>query len=201
MKLRHLIISASAAILAACATSTPYQEASKPGGFDGFSQTLIENNRARVTFGGNSLTERDTVENYLLFRAAELAVERGYDTFTLTERDVEEKTRLQSTGGGFYDPYFGYSFYNPSYGWSRSSRFSRFGGFGRSSFNRGFGGRGFGFGGRGFGGDIREITKYRASAEVIFGRGLKQPGQDNVFNAREVIENLGPTITYPEQES
>ena len=41
MKLRHLLLAASAAILAACATSTPYQPASKPGGFDGFSQTLI----------------------------------------------------------------------------------------------------------------------------------------------------------------
>ena len=210
MKLRHLVLSASAAILAACATSTPYQEASKPGGFDGFSQTLIENNRARVTFGGNSLTERDTVENYLLFRAAEMAVERGYDTFTLTERDVEEKTRLQTTGSSFYDPYFGYSFYNPRFGWSPSLRYSRFGGFGRRGFGHGFGGgfgyNDYGFGGRGFGGgaygyDVREITKYRASAEVIFGRGLKQPGQDNVFNAREVIENLGPTISYPEEKS
>ena len=77
MKLRHLLLAASAAMLAACATSTPYQPASKPGGFDGFSQTLIENDRARVTFGGNSLTERETVENYLLYRAAEIAVERG----------------------------------------------------------------------------------------------------------------------------
>ena len=66
MKIRHLLLVASTAMLAACATSTPYQPASKPGGFDGFSQTLIENDRARVTFGGNSLTERDTVENLSL---------------------------------------------------------------------------------------------------------------------------------------
>ena len=196
MKLRHLILSGSAALLAACATSTPYQEASKPGGFDGFSQTLIENNRARVTFGGNSFTERDTVENYLLYRAAELAVERGYENFTLTERDVEQNTRLQSTGGGFYDPYFNYSFFRPGFGWSRGSRFSSFGGFGRRGF-----GHGFGFGGRGFGNDFREITKYRASAEVIFTNGLKQAGQDNVFSARQVIDNLGPTISYPEEKS
>ncbi len=215
MKLRHLLLATSAALLAACATSTPYQAASKPGAFDGFSQTLIENDRARVSFAGNSLTERETVENYLIYRAAELAVERGFETFTLTERDTEEKTRLRPTGGssfgGFHDPFFNYSFFRPGFGWSRGSRFSSFGG-----FNRGFGFRnsGFGFGRRGFsrfggfGGfgrgfnnfDVREITKYRASAEVKFGR-FKRPGEDNSFNAREVIENLGPTITYPEEKA
>jgi len=221
MKLRHLLMAASAAILAACATSTPYQPASKPGGFDGFSQTLIENDRARVTFGGNSLTERETVENYLLYRSAEIAVERGFDHFTLAERDTEQKTRLRSTGssfgGGLYDPYFGYSFYRPSFGWSNRYAFSSFGGFNGSRFGhrgfgrRGFGRRGFGHSSFGFGGrfghdpffndfDVREVTKYRATAEVKFGRGSKPSNKDNAFNAKEVLQNLAPTITYPEQK-
>lgn len=198
MKLRHLILAASIAALSACATSTPYQQASKPGAFDGFSQQLIENDRARVSFAGNSLTDRDTVENYLIYRAAELAVERGYETFTLTERDTEEKTRLSGTGSsGFYDPYFRYSFFRPGFGWSRGSRFSSFGGrFGR------FGGRGFrgGFGGFNNSFHVREITKYRATAEVKFDR-FARPGSDNSFNAREVLQNLGPTITYPEEKA
>ena len=197
MKLRHLILAASVAVLSACATSTPYQEASKPGAFDGFSQQLIENDRARVTFAGNSLTERETVENYLIYRAAELAVERGFETFTLTERDTEEKTRLSGTGssfgGGFYNPYFRYSYFSPGFGWSRGSRFSSFGGRG---FRGGFGG----FGGFNNSIHVREITKYRATAEVKFDR-FKRPGSDNSFNAREVLQNLGPTITYPEEKA
>jgi len=217
MKLRHLVLAASAAVLAACATTTPYQPASKPGGFDGFSQTMIENDRARVTFGGNSLTERETVENYLLYRAAEMAVERGFDHFTLAERDTEQKTRLRSTGSSFgsglYDPYFGYSFFRPRYGWSSPFAYSRFGGVRGSRFgSRGFRGRGFGNSRFGFGGsfaydpffndfDVREVTKYRASAEVKFGRGGKPAGADNAFNARQVLENLGPTITFPEVKS
>ena len=64
--LRHLVLAASVAVLAACATTTPYQPATKPGGFDGYSQTLLENDRARVAFGGNSLTDRETVENLSL---------------------------------------------------------------------------------------------------------------------------------------
>jgi hypothetical protein len=204
MKLRHLALAASAAILAACATTTPYQPASKPGGFDGFSQTMIENDRARVTFGGNSLTERETVENYLLYRAAEMAVERGFDTFTLAERAVEEKKRVRvSPSAGLYDSYFDYSFFRPRYGWSHGYHYSRFGGFyGR----RGFGRRGFGHSGFGYDPffndyDVREITKYRATAEVKFGRGAKPYGKDNAFNAKEVLQNLGPTITFPEEKA
>lgn len=195
MKIRHLLLAASVVVLTACATTTPYQEASKLGSFDGFSQQLIENDRARVSFAGNSLTEKETVENYLIFRAAELALENGFETFTLTERDTERNTRLRSTGGSSF-----YNGFNSRYfGWSGRTRFSRFGGRGFNSFGR----RGFNsFGGRGFGGgfnsfDVREITKYRATAEVKFGR-FGSAGEDNTFNAREVIENLGPTIVYPE---
>ena len=210
--LRHLLIAASALTLVACATATPYQPASEPGGFDGFSQQLIENDRARITFGGNSLTNRDTVENYLLYRAAEMAVERGFETFTLQERNVEASSRRQLSpglyGGGF-DSYFGYSFYRPSFGWSQSYAFSRFGGF-RSA--RGFGRRGFGrrgFGGAGFYGsydpffndyNVREITKYRATAEVKFGRNTAS-NDDKTFNAREVLQNLSSTIQFPDTES
>ena len=199
--IRHTLMAASALALMACATATPYQAASEPGGFDGFSQQMIENDRARITFGGNSLTKRDTVENYLLYRAAEMAVERGFDTFTLQEREVEANKRVRVTPGfGGYDPYFGYSFYRPRFGWSRGYRYSRFAGFNRY---RGFGRRGFydpfydpffdDF-------DVREITKYRATAEVKFGRG-PAPDAPNTFDAREVLENLAVAIEFPEENS
>jgi hypothetical protein len=202
---KKALIGASVIALTACATATPYKAASKPGGFDGFSQTMIENDRARVTFGGNSLTERDTVENYLLYRAAEMAVERGFEYFELQERETEEKKRVNVSprfGSSLYDPYFGYSFYRPRYGWSNAYRFSRFRGFRR----------GYGFGHRSafydpfydpfFSDyDVREVTKYRASAEVKFGRGAKPAGKDHAFNAREVLQNLGPSITFPEEKA
>ncbi len=225
--LRHALLCAGAVALAACATATPYQPASQPGAFDGFSQQMIESDRARISFAGNSLTERDTVEDYLLFRAAETALERGFDWFELQERDTEAKTRTRVTstgprfggagfGSAYYDPFFGYSFYHPGVGWSAAHRFSRFGGFRRgvgfSRFDR-FGrfGRASRFGGfGGFGGfndpffndiDVREITKYRATAEVKFGSGPQPLEDDRVFDAREVIENLGPTVRLPEQDA
>ena len=206
--LRGLALGASALVMAACATATPYQPASEPGGFDGFSQTMLQSDRARITFGGNSLTKRDTVENYLLFRAAETALERGFDWFELQESDLDEKTRrtvspgLGVRGGfgraGFYDPYFGYSFFRPGFGWSRPYAWSRFGGF---RTRRGFVNRARfydpfydPFFDDGY--DVREVTKYRATAEVKFGNGMR-PDAGRAFDAREVIENLGPTIRLP----
>ncbi len=201
--LQTIVLVATTALITGCATTTPYQAASKPGGFDGYSQTMIENDRARVTFGGNSLTDRDTVENYLLYRAAELTSERGFDYFTLSQRDTEAKTRIQSSPNfGTFDPYFHYSFYSPRAGWSPYHRFSYFGDpFFRHNFRRG---SAFYFGGRydpyfdDF--NVREITKYRASAEVKFGRG-PVPDQDNAFSAQEVLTNLAPAIVYPEEQT
>lgn len=202
--LRHLVLAASAAVLAACASTTPYQPASSPGGYDGYSQTMLDNSTARVSFGGNSLTNRETVENYLLYRAAEMAVERGYDSFSLINQDTEKNSRvsyradpLGSGYGGYgYDPYFRYSFFSPRRGWSPFNRYSYW----RRGIHRD---RGFGF--MGYRNDPfyrdqfspRETTKYRASAQVAFGRSAS-PGSDHLFNAREILANLGPSIVFPE---
>ena len=218
--LRHVLVAASAITLAACATATPYQPASELGAYDGFTTQMITNDRARVSFAGNSMTKRDTVENYLLYRAAEVAVQNGYENFTLQERDVEANTQTRVTpgvggslrGGGLnYDPFFGYSFYSPSYGWSNSFAFSRFGGLrNRRGFARsGFARSGFGFGSSRFGRngfspfdndfDVREITKYRATAEVKFGQGTYSE-DERTFNAQEVLNNLSDVVVLPEEK-
>ena len=196
----HPVLAATAITLADCATITPYQPASKPGGFDGYSQTILENDRARISFGGNSLTDRGTVENYLLYRAAEMAVERGFDHFILVERDTEAETRINmSARSGLYDPYFRYSFFRPRYGWSSYYRWSIFH---HLRFLRGFGPYGrLAFYDPWFDNySVREITRYRASAEVRFGRGAKPP-RDNAFNAHEILQNLGPSIVFPKQST
>ena len=55
---------AALAVLGACATATPYQAALD--GDRGYSEMKIEDNRFQVEFSGNSLTDRKTVETYLL---------------------------------------------------------------------------------------------------------------------------------------
>ena len=121
-----------------------------------------------------------------------MSLERGFDYFNLIQRDTEENTRVRVSPGlssSLYDPYFGYSFYRPGFGWSRDYRYSRFRGFRR----------GYGFGDPFFDDyDVREITKYRATSEVRFGKG-PTPERDNAFDAREVLRNLSEVIEFPEE--
>ena len=80
MKRLVLTALAGAALLSGCATPTPYQPLGAPTGVrGGFTDQQIERNRFRVTFAGNQFTSRQRVENYLLYRAAELTTERGFD--------------------------------------------------------------------------------------------------------------------------
>jgi opacity protein-like surface antigen len=169
---------ASAAILAACAESTPYQRATGAGGF-GYSEQQIEQNRYMVGFSGNSLTERQSVETFLLYRAAELTREQGYDYFRLVRRDTEAERRVTGTAGGFGPSYRSrfdvfYRYYHPRHGW---------------------------YGWRDpFWDDVnlREVTRYEATAEIQLGRG-ETPDSPDAFDASDVIRNLGPLVRAPAQ--
>ncbi|WP_295691563.1 hypothetical protein [uncultured Maricaulis sp.] len=170
---RVLITLASLAVLGGCATPTPYQAADEAG--RGFTETRIESNRYRISFEGNSLTDRETVETYLLYRAAELTVESGYDYFTVVNRATDEDTRVMASGIG-HSPYSGFSvqhaYFHPRWGW-RAWRDP-------------------------FWDDVsyRESTRYEASAEIYFGRGTK-PDDPSAFGARDVMSNLGDQIVRP----
>ena len=96
-------------LLGACATATPYQAASSSD--RGYSEQKIEDNRFQVQFSGNSLTDRKTVETYLLYRAAELTKQSGYDHFKVVRRDTDSNTRLVGSPS-FYDPYYDHFFLN-----------------------------------------------------------------------------------------
>ncbi len=192
-----------AAVLAACATATPYQASQSANARNGFSEQQIETDRTRISFDGNSLTKRETVETYLLYRAAELTKQNGYDYFTLTQRETDKTSRIQSTGfdNSYYSPYYGmfdYSYFHPRHGWSRPRFRSRF--HSRLGFYDPFH-SGFGYDGWGGNFDTREITRYKASAEVKFRRGQKPSNADNAFNAQEVLDNLGSSIVYPEAKA
>jgi len=88
-----------ALFLAACATATPYQPRVGDSSY-GYADQPIESNRYRVTFAGNSLTSRDTVETYLLYRAAQLTLEKGYDYFVVADQDMAVDTRYREYFGG-----------------------------------------------------------------------------------------------------
>ncbi len=164
-------------LLAACVSATPYGPASQGGGY-GFSDQRIEENRFRITFRGNSSTPREVVENSLLYRAAELTVEQGYDYFIVVENDTEVKKSY--SGGTTYPAFYGRYGYNYP--------------FHRSFYSFPYYAYGFGWGG--YGGDnyVREFTRYSAVAFVSMHEGEKPQDKPNAFDAREVKTNLGPYV-------
>ena len=96
-----LILSAATLLLAGCATATPYQAMQKG---QGYSEQQLEANRFRVRFAGNRSTSRDTVQNYLLYRAAEVTLAQGHDYFVTVDQQTEKETRQYQTfsfGTGF----------------------------------------------------------------------------------------------------
>lgn len=172
--MRTLMLAAAAGLLAACATATPYQAANDGRGY-GFQEQVIEQNRVRISFRGNTLTDRDTVENYLLFRAAEVTLASGKDYFIVANRDTESRSRLQATGPTGPRFAFDYWYYSPRRGWS--PWYDPFWGEPAS---------------------YREVTRYEATAEIAMFNGQKPAEDANAFSAREVQSNLQGRIVRPE---
>lgn len=161
-----LMTGAAAIFLAACVTATPYQPSA--GGINsyGYQDTRLETGKHRVSFRGNTSTDRATVENYILLRAAELTLQDGLGHFIVLDEDEGGRRNFNSTG------------FNNGFG----------GGFGRGGFSR----RGFG---GGFGGTTTSRTRERrifdVSVIVQAFPGKKSPENYEAFNADEVAANLG----------
>ena len=82
------------AMLAGCVQPTPYQPV--VDGY-GYSEQQIEDNRFWVRFAGNQRTPAATVQNYWLYRIAELTLDHGYDYFTVVDRNLERSTTYEGT--------------------------------------------------------------------------------------------------------
>ena len=156
----------AAALLSACTTPTPYGPALDG---KGYTQQQLEDKRYRVSFSGNSLTPRETVENYLLYRAAEITLESGNDYFRVVERDLDTKTRYRTTVSGFGHGFHPFSYHH------------------RSFFGTGFSTA-----------TARPITSYQAFANIVVLDGGPATDDDRLYDARDVIDKLGPTIVRPQ---
>jgi hypothetical protein len=107
------------ASIVACSTTTPYGPATD--GQLGYVTQKLEDQKYRITFEGNSSTERSTLENYVLYRAAEITLEEGFDHFVLIDQSVESESKFRSDldtyGPGFIGRrgfYYGTGYHNPT---------------------------------------------------------------------------------------
>ncbi|MFC1593628.1 hypothetical protein ACFL3O_01705, partial [Candidatus Neomarinimicrobiota bacterium] len=89
--------------------STPYQP---KGALGGYSEERILDNLYRVEYEGNQHSKPEKIQNYLMYRCAELTQEMGYDYFAIVteerhfdetsvrpERDNVYQSRSSASGG------------------------------------------------------------------------------------------------------
>ena len=174
--------------VAACSTATPYQpDIAGQRVSGGYSEAKVAEDRYRVNFEGNALTPRDRVEGYLLYRAAELTVQDGYDWFLILDRLTEHDVETYVAPDPFYRPWYGsrYGYWRPHWryyqdplGWQNwhpevgdpfwADRI-----------------------------DVRTVERFEAHAEIVMRRGPVPAGEQRAFDARKVMQDLGPTIERP----
>lgn len=181
-------LASSTLLVAGCATETTYHPATGYGfNRTGFSEQQLAPDRFSVTFAGNTVTSRETVEKYLLFRAAQLTLERGFDYFVMVNRDTDRQQQIYSTPG-FAGPGYGFGGY-----WGPSWRY----------YGHGFGWRSWDpFFGSPFWGDtvdVRSVDRFEATAEIVMRRGPIPRDNLRAFDARAVVDTIGPTVVMPGQ--
>lgn len=165
--MRSYIIGAIAALSIAGCSSTPIYERAEDLNDFGYSEQKIEENRYRVSYNGDASTPRALVENYLLYRMAEITLEQDYDYFKVIDTDTECHTEYETLGdepctrANSYAPMFPYCGFgyvcNPSQ-------------------------------------TIRETKRYEAVASITLHNREKPTEDPHAFSAQAVHENLSDEI-------
>jgi hypothetical protein len=92
----RVLIGLSFLLTGACATA--YGPVGLRGGY---TDLQIDSNTFRVEFVGNGFTPRSTVENYLLYRCAELTARAGFDYFILLGSESDSTESYVTTPGRY----------------------------------------------------------------------------------------------------
>lgn len=152
-------------MVSACAVPTPYRPATNG---EGYGEQQLEDDRYRVWFAGNAVTPRQTVEDYLLYRAAEITLQSGHAWFRVVRQDTETDTRYWTSGHAF--PRFG----DASFPYRHRT-------FGTMSYDA----------------VSRPVTRYQAHAVILVYAGDRPAGDEHAYDAAQVIEALRETIVWP----
>ncbi|WP_051881595.1 CC0125/CC1285 family lipoprotein [Parvularcula oceani] len=185
MKTTLTLTAAFAMGLAGCASPTPYEPAAGPSDQTGYTSSQVDPNTYRVTFEGNAVTERETVETYLLYRAAQIAQNTGHPYFRFRTRDVEQQIDL--------DTYTTYETAPGLYGYG--SPFGTYGFTGYNYYSTFPYGAGVGYT------DTNITTDDSYEAQAVIEVYEDRPSEVNgILDTSDVIERLRPEIEFPGED-
>jgi hypothetical protein len=99
--------------VSACTPEQPYFGPKDTDHSTGYTDEKLDQNRYRVTYSGSSATNRETVENFLLLRAAQITRQAGSNDFMFDMRDTKAHTTYFSDMPGWAGPpYYGWYWHN-----------------------------------------------------------------------------------------
>ena len=174
MRYEWLVKAAAGAVLllaAACAPEQPYYGPKLAGRNTGYTDIRLGQNRYRVTYSGNSTTDRETVENFLLMRAAQVTLASGYGHFIFDTRD----TRANTT---YFSDFTGWPGW-PGFGWGWSSWPEPYD----------------------VSGESRPITRFEAYAEIVMLTDAQAQKEPRAIDANAIVAKLGPIVMPPPQSA
>jgi hypothetical protein len=154
-------------LLSSCATPALYQPSSE--GNAGYRERKLDHNKYRIVFTGNNVTPREIVEIYLLYRAAEVTLENSYEYFLVNEQQMDTKTSYYSSAPAFYSSY----------------------GVGRRRYAFPYYASGYSWAASS---GVQTQDRYEAIAYITLYKDKAKEEKPEFYNAREVLENLGPSI-------
>ena len=138
----------------------------------GYTDLRLDQNRFRVTYSGNSATGRETVENFLLMRAAQLTLQSGFSHFLFDTRDTKAKTT-------YFSSFTGWPGRGP-YGWYWHSWPGDFGG---PPFDTEA--------------ESRPMTRFEAYAEIVMLTAAQAAKEPRAIDAHEIEARIGPLVAPP----
>jgi len=152
--------------LSSCAT--PYKA---DGNLGGFGETQLDDNLFSVYFRGNAFIDQRNVKTYLLYRCAELTVEKGYDYFVIVDADTDATHGAIVTPGSYSSTTTGHAtaFGNTAYGSAYSS-------------------------GTYMPAQATPYTKFTSEATIRLFKGTKSDSLENSYKAKKLMGYLKSKI-------
>jgi hypothetical protein len=174
VKVNRYLVLASALLLAACVGPTRYHPRTQDG--EGYSQVQLKPNQYEVSYTANSLTRRTKVKQFLLYRAAEIAMETHHDNYIVLDKDSElSDLPLSREEPGLRYRHHDFEHHHLWFGKGISSEE-----FETSTLS------------------FSPTELYTASIMIlVYSHADQSSTTGKPFNARDIIELLGPSVSRP----